>query len=81
MFWMKEGKMLTPRQFASEIGVAYTTVMSWSQKGLIAEAVKQETLYGHLWEIPASVVGNFERPKMGRPSKKRAKPKRKVNKR
>ena len=58
--------MLTPRQFAEIHGVAYTTVMSWLQKGLIPEAVKNETPSGHYWEIPETASPPELTP--GRPS-------------
>lgn len=60
-------KMLTPRQYASLHGVAYTTVMNWLQNGKIPQAVKTTTPTGHFWEIPEDV----ETPEMkrGRPSK------------
>jgi hypothetical protein len=62
-------KMLTPRQFAEAKNVAYTTVMFWLNNGLIEDAVKYETLRGHYWEIPATAIKTFQRPKTGRPKK------------
>lgn len=61
--------MLTPRQFAEAKNVAYTTVMFWLNQGLIKGARKNETPTGHYWEIPATLVETFERPKAGRPAK------------
>lgn len=61
--------MLTPRQFAEAKQVAYTTVMFWLNQGLIADAERHETPTGHYWEIPATAVNTFQRPKTGRPSK------------
>jgi hypothetical protein len=48
----RKPKMLTPRQYAEQQGVAYTTVMNWLQQGKIPEAVKHETPTGHYWELP-----------------------------
>jgi len=51
----KAKRMLTPRQYAQEAGVAYTTVMSWLQKNLIAGAVKHPLPYGsgYYYQVPA----------------------------
>lgn len=51
----KKSKMLTPRQYATMKGVAYTTVMNWLQQGKIPEAIKHQTPTGHYWEIPEKV--------------------------
>jgi hypothetical protein len=64
----KAKRMLTPRQYASEAGVAYTTVMNWLQKGLIAGAVKESLPFGgYYWQVPY----NAPPPKLqpGRPPK------------
>lgn len=59
--------MLTPRQYAEKVGVAYTTVMGWLQRGLIPQAVKHATPTGHYWEVPETTPA----PKVqtGRPPK------------
>lgn len=67
---VKKTKMLTPRQFAELHGVAYTTVMNWLQQGLIPEAVKQETLTQHYWEVPETAKPPKLQP--GRPPKAQA---------
>jgi hypothetical protein len=72
MLYMSTEKMLTPRQLAEQMDVAYTTVMSWLQQGLIEGAVKQKTPHGHYWEIPVSVTKTFKRPTPGRPPKPKA---------
>jgi hypothetical protein len=70
MLCMRDEKRLSPRQLAEQMNVAYTTVMSWLQQGLIEGAIKQETPHGHYWEIPLSALKTFKRPKVGRPQKK-----------
>jgi hypothetical protein len=61
----KRVKMLTPRQYADAVGVAYTTVMNWLRQGRIPEAIRHATPTGHYWEVPATA----SRPKLqpGRP--------------
>lgn len=51
----KAKRMLTPRQYAAEIGVAYTTVMNWLSKGLLPGAVKEQLPYGggYYYQVPA----------------------------
>ena len=53
---MKKRKvtMLTPRQYAAEHGVAYTTVMNWLRNGLITGADKEKLPFGngYYWQIP-----------------------------
>ena len=66
---MRKGTM-TARQFAEETGSAYTTVMLWLKKGLIPGAELKEDARGPYWEIPASALRTFKKPKMGRPKKK-----------
>ena len=48
----KKPKMLTPRQYAEQQRVAYSTVMNWLQQGIIPAAVKHATPTGHYWELP-----------------------------
>jgi hypothetical protein len=51
----KAKRMLTPRQYAKEIGVAYTTGINWLSKELISGAVKQSLPYGdgYYYQVPA----------------------------
>jgi hypothetical protein len=63
----RKPKMLTPRQYAEQQGVAYTTVMNWLQQGKITGAVKHETPTGHYWELPETVAAPKSQP--GRPPK------------
>jgi hypothetical protein len=51
----KVKRMLTPRQYAQEVGAAYTTVMNWLSKGLLKGAVKQPLPYGggYYYQVPA----------------------------
>ena len=52
MIWMNKKKMLSPKQYAEDIGRPYTTVMTWLQSGQLPTAVKNQTPTGHYWEIP-----------------------------
>jgi predicted site-specific integrase-resolvase len=63
----RKGKLVTPRQYAEENGVAYTTVMYWLNNGRVEGAVKHTTPTGHYWELPEDTP----RPKKlsGRPKK------------
>ena len=45
--------MLSPKQYAEQIGKPYTTVMTWLQGGQLPQAVKHKTPTGHYWEIPS----------------------------
>jgi hypothetical protein len=62
---MKGKKMLSPRQYAAQVGKAYTTVMSWLQSDLMPDAVKVETPTGHVYSIPEGTKPPDV--KMGRP--------------
>lgn len=59
--------MISPRQYAAQIGKAYTTVMSWLQGDLMPDAVKVTTPTGHIWSIPEGTKP--PNVKMGRPKK------------
>lgn len=51
---MGKGKqVLTPREYAGETGVAYTTVMNWLRKDLIPGVAKEEIPGGFYYQIPA----------------------------
>src|SRR5262245_4981092 len=52
----EEVEMLTPRQFATKHGVAYTTVMEWLYAELLKGAVKQSSPFGegYYYKIPAN---------------------------
>ena len=63
----RKAKTLTPRQYAEQQGVAYTTVMSWLQRGKLPGAVKHATLTGHYWELLETVSAPKLQP--GRPPK------------
>jgi hypothetical protein len=49
---MRKKTMLSPRQYAAEIGAPYPTVMTWLQRGQLPGARKIETPAGHVWAIP-----------------------------
>ena len=59
--------MLSPRQYATQVGKAYTTVMSWLQSDLMPDAIKMETPTGHIYSIPEGTQPPDV--KMGRPKK------------
>lgn len=61
--------MLTAKQFAEAIQRPYTTVMGWLQAEIVPGAQLVESPIGNYYEIPADIVGTFEPPKRGRPSK------------
>lgn len=52
MSGMGKKNMLSPKQYAEQIGKPYTTVMTWLQGGQLPAAVKHQTPTGHYWEIP-----------------------------
>jgi hypothetical protein len=68
---MKKGtqQMLTTAQFAEHYQVAYTTVMTWLQRGIVPGAQRVPTPRGDVWEIPASATKEFTPPAKGRPKK------------
>lgn len=61
---MSKKKMLTPRQFAEEMGINYRTALNWLEAGYVPGAVRREVLAGNYWEVPAEAV-KMERPKRG----------------
>ncbi|MET0646399.1 MAG: hypothetical protein ABW208_07235 [Pyrinomonadaceae bacterium] len=71
----KEERMLTPRQYANETGVAYTTVMNWLSRELIPGAVKEPLPYGggYYYQIPADApkpkLTPGPKPKAGKAAK------------
>jgi hypothetical protein len=72
---MKRGKteMLTTAQFAEHYQVAYTTVMTWLQRGIVPGAQRVPTPRGDVWEIPATATQEFTPPPKGRPKKAKRK--------
>lgn len=56
--------MLTPRQFAEEMGINYRTALNWLEAGHVPGAVRREVLAGNYWEIPSDAV-KMERPRRG----------------
>lgn len=66
---MGSKKMLTPQEVATEMGVAYTTVMLWLKQGRLRGARQKQEARGPVWEIPAAALKGFEKPKQGRPRK------------
>jgi len=63
----RKDRLVTPKEFAEEHGVAYTTVLYWLNTGRVEGAVKHDTPRGPYWELPL----NTPRPKKlsGRPKK------------
>jgi len=75
--------MITPQQFATEIGRPYDTVMRWLRTGLVPGVEVTQETRGPVYSVPADAIkqfSNFE-PKRGRPRKPlselRSKPRRK----
>jgi excisionase family DNA binding protein len=67
--------MLTTKEFATELGVKYPTVMGWLREGRLPEAEFDDSNpRGGVWYIPRSALIRFKneetRPRRGRPSKK-----------
>jgi hypothetical protein len=70
-------KMVTTKQAqemlaARGIAVSYPTLAQWTREGKFEGAEREETERGPVWRIPVESVKNFEPPKMGRPSTKKA---------
>jgi hypothetical protein len=61
--------MLTPRQYAKELGVAYTTVMNWLRNDLVPGVQKVDTVQDQYYYL---VPSDAPKPqlKAGRPSNK-----------
>lgn len=71
----RKKEMLTPRQYANNLGVAYTTVMSWLRKELIQGAVKEAMPFGgYYYLVPADApkpeLKSGPKPKKGKKSRK-----------
>lgn len=63
--------MITPQEFADQIGRPYATVMRWLREGLVPGVkVKQESR-GPVYSVPADAVDKLEsiEPPKGRPRK------------
>ena len=75
--------VITTHEFAEHFGAAYTTVMTWLQRGIIPGAQLVDAPRGAVWEIPAAALETFKPPRMGRPKgakEKNAKPPKKRGK-
>lgn len=66
---MNSDEVLTTKQVAEQMGVAYTTVMLWLAQEKFAGAYQAETPRGPVWYIPRAAVEGFEPPTRGRPRK------------
>ena len=67
---------LTTTQVAERLKVAAVTVRMWCAQGKFKNARLVEHPRGDYWVIPESDLKDFEPPKMGRPSTKKAAKKR-----
>jgi len=65
--------VFTTQEVADRFGVAYETAVLWLRQGRLKGAVKRDYPRGPVWEVPASALQSFERPRMGRPTKAKAK--------
>ena len=73
----KSKATVTPREYAQKHGVAYTTVMKWLQRGLIAGAVKEALpapFEGYIYRVPEDAPRPTAKPGP-KPSAKKAGPK------
>jgi hypothetical protein len=64
----KEAEMITPKQYAEQHGVHYTTVMGWLRRELVKGAVKEELPYGG-WYYRVPFNAPLPDLKPGRPAK------------
>lgn len=65
-------RRLTTSQAAEHLNVGKSTVNLWCRQGKFPNAERVETPQGGYWLIPESDLKDFEPPKMGRPSTKKA---------
>ena len=65
---------MTTGEFARASGIPAYNVVRWCQRGLIPGVVREETMRGPVWVIPASALDTLEewRPMLGRPPKAKA---------
>ncbi len=63
---------LTTREAAARLDESERLVRLWCQQGRFPHARRVEHPRGDYWVIPESDLVNFEKPKMGRPSTKKA---------
>lgn len=61
--------MLSTKEVAQQMGVAYTTVMLWIKQGKL-QAIRRTQPRGDYYEIPASALKTLDRGHKGRPRKK-----------
>lgn len=73
---MARKRMLTTKEFASEVNAPYTTVMGWLKDNRIPGAMfDNSNPRGGVWYIPETAIKIFKpeenRPRRGRPKKAR----------
>ena len=63
--------MITPLEFAEQIGRPYQTVLYWLRKGLVPGAEVVQETRGPVYSIPADALDTLKdwEPKQGRPRK------------
>ena len=63
--------MISPQEFANEIGRPYDTVMRWIRNGLVPGVKVIQETRGPVYLVPADAVEKFKDfgPKRGRPRK------------
>lgn len=65
-----EEKMITPKEFAAEVGKPYATVLYWLRSGLVPGVEVIQESRGVAYKVPLSAVDQFKNgPKRGRPRK------------
>lgn len=77
--------MITPREFAEQLGRPYQTVLYWLRNKMVPGAESRQESSGIVYYIPQTAVAKFKdnAPKRGRPRKPlselKSRPRRKEN--
>jgi hypothetical protein len=68
---MGKTKMITPREFAEQVGRPYQTVLYWLRNNMVPGAEARQESSGIAYYIPQTAVDQFKGkgPKRGRPPK------------
>lgn len=63
--------MISPREFAEQVGRPYQTVLYWLRNGMIPGAESKQESSGVVYLVPEAAVAQFKDngPKRGRPQK------------
>jgi hypothetical protein len=68
---MKKLQMITPREFAKQIGRPYQTVLYWLRNSMVPGVETRQESSGVVYYVPQTAVTQFKDkgPKRGRPRK------------